>query len=113
MHSEWLDWCSLSVDFAVATVRNRSQHVRSDVAKPHHLGNGPDPAFDDVRIVDFVANRLLMLRFETCVKVGVCILSGRGNTLEACQRYRVLFSWQAPHFLLAHCQISWQAYIVS
>ena len=30
---------------------------------------------------------------------GVCVLRGRRNTLEACQCYRVVFSWQAQHFV--------------
>ncbi len=38
-----------------------------------------------------------------------CLLRGRGNTLEACQCYRVVFSWQAQHFGLLHLALSWQA----
>ena len=33
----------------------------------------------------------------------------RRNTLEACQCERVVFSWQAQHFVLVHFKISWQA----
>ena len=32
------------------------------------------------------------------------VLRGRRNTLEACQDQRVVFAWQAQHFLLA-CRI--------
>ena len=37
------------------------------------------------------------------------VLRGRRNTLEACQDQRVVFAWQAQHFLLMHFAFAWQA----
>ena len=37
------------------------------------------------------------------------VLRGRRNTLEACQDQRVVFAWQAQHFLLMHVGVAWQA----
>ena len=37
------------------------------------------------------------------------VLRGRRNTLEACQDQRVVFAWQAQHFLLMHVAFAWQA----
>ena len=35
------------------------------------------------------------------------VLRGRRNTLEACQDQRVVFAWQAQHFLLIHFALAW------
>ena len=46
---------------------------------------------------------MLVLALQT-LKVGghFRVLRGRRNTLEACQTQRVVFAWQAQHFLLMH-----------
>ena len=41
---------------------------------------------------------------------GHCrVLRDRRNTFEACQDQRVVFAWQAQHFLLIHFAFAWQA----
>ena len=59
-----------SVARATSTVRNRSQHVRSEVAKPHHWAALTKCDPDDVLEVNFLANSMLLLRFVTCVEVA-------------------------------------------
>ena len=46
---------------------------------------------------------MLVLTLQS-LKVGghFGVLRGRRNTLEACQDQRVVFAWQAQHFLLMH-----------
>ena len=39
----------------------------------------------------------------------VCVLRGRRNTLEAFQCYRIVFAWQAQHFVHMRFTISWWA----
>ena len=82
-----LESCSLSVVLVFATVRN-------EVAKPCPWAVRENCLQDDVCEVDFLANRIRMLRLATCVEV-VCVLRGRRNALEAYQCCRVLFAWQA------------------
>ena len=38
-----------------------------------------------------------------------CVLCGTRSTLETCQFWHVVFSWQAQHFVVVHFIISWQA----
>ena len=53
---------------------------------------------------------MLVLALQS-LKVGghFRVLHGRRNTLEACQDQRVVFAWQAQHFLLMHVGVAWQA----
>ena len=53
---------------------------------------------------------MLVLALQS-LKVGghFRVLRGRRNTLEACQDQRVVFAWQAQHFLLMHVGVAWQA----
>ena len=53
---------------------------------------------------------MLDLALQT-LKVGghFRVLRGRRNTSEACQDQRVVFAWQAQHFLLVHFAFAWQA----
>ena len=99
-----------SVARATSTVRNRLQHVRSEVAKPHHWAALTKCDPDDVLEVNFLANSMLLLRFVTCVEVAFAFcVACRCNTLEACQCDGVFFSWPAQHSVHVHFGISWQA----
>ena len=53
---------------------------------------------------------MLVLALQS-LKVGghFRVLRGRRNALEACQYQRVVFAWQAQHFLLIHFAFAWQA----
>ena len=79
-----LESCSLRVVLVFAAVRERPQHVRNEVAKPHHWAALTKCDQDDVLEVDILANSVLLLRFVTCGG-SVCVLRGRCNTLGACQ----------------------------
>ena len=65
-----LESCSLRVVSAFATVGNRPQHVRSEVAKTHHWAALTKCDQDDVLEVDFLANSVILLRFVTCMEVA-------------------------------------------
>ena len=60
--------------------------------------------------VEEASHEMLVLALQT-LKMGsdFRVLSGRRNTLEACQRKRVVFSWQAQHFAIRRFALVWQA----
>ncbi len=68
---------SPSVVSTTATVRNRPQHIRSELARPHHWAALTKCDPDAVLQVDFLANRLTFLRFCTCMDF-FSDLSGEG-----------------------------------
>ena len=54
-----------------------------------------------MRKFEEVSHEMLVLTLQTVKEGGHFRVSrGRRNTLEACQDQRVVFAWQAQHFLL-------------
>ena len=67
---------------------------------------------DDAHQVDFRANSVLSLGFATR-RGSVYVLRGRCNAWQACRCYRVVFSWQAQHFVPVYCLVScWKVMLV-
>ena len=59
--------------------------------------------------VEEVSHEMLVLALPSHEMWGPFrVLRDRGNTLEACQCKRVVFSWQAQHFVMWPFAMSWQ-----
>ena len=61
---------------------NRSQHVPSEVAKPHNWAALTKCDQDDVLEVDFLANSVLSLRFATCFDVALAFCAASAILLK-------------------------------